>query len=334
MSAADSLKKYAGLYARHEILSTLSLDTSASAFLLGGEDADGLCVLARLVAARLCGLPLDRAFDDYADIAVYPKPPEIKKSSSKSKKSGSAEKQKRAAVTVDDIRDIVGSLYLTPFELPKRIYIIEGAESMSDICQNKLLKSLEEPPRHCSFILCAAGRLLPTVESRCKRVEMPPFSVSTVADELSKFHKDGKAVALAARASRGNLGMAEKMLADSGFGATYAAALDILRTADGSRTFGRTAAIYDKFTREKTDAVLGIMEYLFADIARYAIGVDTVFDVSDVKSVAAGYTAYSAASCADFVREARRRNDGNCMPVAVMDTAVLKIMEEKAKCQR
>ena len=327
----DLLKKYSGLYEKLGILDTLSAGSGASAYLLSGEDADGLSVLARLVAAKLLGLPYSRAFDDFADIQTYPNPDA--KASAKGKKAD-AEKQKRYAISVDDIREIVGSLYLTPFELPRRIYIIEGAESMSEICQNKLLKSLEEPPRSVCFILCASGALLPTVESRCNKIELAPFPVDLIERELSATHSDKKAVALAARASRGNLGMAERILADKDFATVYASALRILELSGGSKMFGEEAAVYDKFTRERMRSVLGVMEYLLNDIARLAVGLSTVFDEQDVARCAAGFTPYSAAVCAEHVRAAGRKIDANCMPIAVMDTTILKIMEEKALCRR
>lgn len=330
--SAELLKKYSGLYESLDILKTVTSDSGASAYLLSGEDAEGLNVLARLVAARLTGLPYARAFDDFADIQTYPKP-DVKQKASKGKKQ-ETEKQKRYSISVDDIRELIGSLYLTPFELSKRIYIIEGAESMSEICQNKLLKSLEEPPRSVCFVLCAGGALLPTVESRCNKIELAPFSVETVERELNAYHTDKKAVALAARASRGNLGMAERILADKDFGAVYSTALKILELTGGSKMFGTAAAVYDKLTRERMRAVLGIIEYLLNDIARLAAGLETVFDCDDVKRCSVGFTPYSAAVCAEHVRAAGRKIDANCMPIAVMDTTILKIMEEKALCRR
>ena len=98
--------------------------------------------------------------------------------------------------------------------------------------------------------------------------------------------------------------------------------------------FGAEAAVYDKLTRERMRSVLGVMEYILNDIARLAVGLDTVFDVNDVRRCAAGFTPYSAAACAEHVRAAGRKIDANCMPIAVMDTTILKIMEEKALCRR
>lgn len=330
MSDITELKKYAPLFEALPCLATVDENFRANSILLSGEDEGGLCVLSRLVAARLAKLPLTKAFEEYADIVVYPKPAQEKKPK---QKKADGEKSKRYAMSVDDIKELIDSLYLTPFELDKRIYIIENAENMSEILQNKLLKSLEEPPPRVCFILCATGRMLPTVESRCNRIELPPFSVETVETELKKYHKDVAAVRLAARASRGNIGMAESILKDAGFADTYNAAKEIIFRAVGSRAFASTAAVYEKLSRDRIDDVLGIMEYLLCDIARYLAGADTVFDAEDVKRISGGYTPLAAALCAEHVRVAKRHNNANCMPSAVMDTLILKMMEEKFKCR-
>lgn len=322
------LAKYAELYGKLDIVTAVSPSDGGS-FLLSGEDGDGLALTARLVAARLCGIPFEKSLAEHADIIVYPNPHGSKASSKKT-----AEKQKPPMVSVDDVREIIASLYLTPFELDKRIYIIENAESMSEICQNKLLKSLEEPPPRVCFILCASGAMLPTVESRCRLLRLAPFPVDTVRRELDIRHKDKAANELAARASRGNIGLAERILVDGDFAKLYAAALDILRLATGSRHFAKTAAVYDKLTRDKVSTLLGILEYLLCDIARMLSGAETVFSADDVASVTGGFTPLSAANGADFVRTAKRHNEANCIPQAVMDELVLKIMEEKALCRR
>lgn len=325
------LVKYAPLYASVNAIAAIDDKSDASAFLLGGEDDEGLKVAARIVAAKLCGLSTDEAFKEHADITVYPRPDEEKKPKGK---KAEAEKNKRYTVSVDDIREIIDSLYLTPFELDKKIIIIENAESMSEICQNKLLKSLEEPPPRVCFVLCTSGKLLPTVESRCNRVELAPFDRSVIERELMKYHSDRTAVSLAARACCGSLGRAETILADPGYADMYASCKKILALATGSRMFARVAAIYEKFTRDKIDSALDILEYLLCDVARLLSGAPTVFEESDIRSIAAGYSAYSAASCAETVRSARKYNAANCMPSAVMDGLILKIMEEKALCQK
>lgn len=327
MNAA--LEKYAELFDGLDALKSITEHTEASSFILTGEDGDALALCARLVAARLCGVPRRTVLGGHADVPVYPLPDKV----AKTKKT---DEKKKPTVSVDDVRAIIDSLSLTPFELDRRVYIIENAESMSEICQNKLLKSLEEPPARVRFVLCASGAMLPTVESRCRTVHIAPFPQSVVREQLERNHKtaDKRSLELAVRASRGNIGVAERILGDADYAKSYDAALSILRLATGSNRFAHVAAVYEKTTRDKVDGILGVMEYLIGDIARLTVGAETVYDRADINSIAIGFTPLAAANCCEFVREAKRRNAANCMPQAVLDRLVLKIMEEKALCRR
>jgi len=69
---------------------------------------------------------------------------------------------------IEKVRDIVGSLYLTPNESDKKVYIINNMQNMTPQGQNALLKSLEEPPPFAVFIITVTNcdLILETVKSR------------------------------------------------------------------------------------------------------------------------------------------------------------------------
>ena len=69
---------------------------------------------------------------------------------------------------VDTVRQIRSDAYIKPNEAPLRVFLLEGAEAMSE--QNALLKVFEEPPERVMFILTvtSAVKLLPTVRSRAQ----------------------------------------------------------------------------------------------------------------------------------------------------------------------
>lgn len=71
---------------------------------------------------------------------------------------------------VDTVRQIRSDAYIKPNEAPRRVFILEGAETMSEQAQNALLKVFEEPPERVVFILTvtSAVKLLPTVRSRAQ----------------------------------------------------------------------------------------------------------------------------------------------------------------------
>lgn len=74
---------------------------------------------------------------------------------------------------VDQIRNMTSDAVIAPNEASRKVYVLPEADRMNIPAQNALLKALEEPPGHACFLLCAAAAdsLLPTVRSRCIRVD-------------------------------------------------------------------------------------------------------------------------------------------------------------------
>ena len=76
-------------------------------------------------------------------------------------------------ISVDQIRGLGELFGATPFLSPWRAVVIDSADDLEASAANALLKMLEEPPANCLFLLVAhaPGRLLPTIRSRCRRLE-------------------------------------------------------------------------------------------------------------------------------------------------------------------
>jgi DNA polymerase-3 subunit delta' len=94
----------------------------------------------------------------------------------------------RTEIVVDDVRDAVGFLHLTPSEGGWRVVIVDGAEEMNRNAGNALLKILEEPPARAVLLLAShsPGRLLPTVRSRCRRLSLRSLDDETIAGYLGR----------------------------------------------------------------------------------------------------------------------------------------------------
>jgi DNA polymerase III subunit delta' len=76
----------------------------------------------------------------------------------------------KTVLTVDEVRRIGHFLSRTNTGAGYRVVIIDPADDMNAAAANALLKNLEEPPARTVFVLIAhgAGRLLPTIRSRCQ----------------------------------------------------------------------------------------------------------------------------------------------------------------------
>ena len=99
----------------------------------------------------------------------------------------------RNKVSVNDIRDLKESAYLTANEGYRKIFILEGVERFNVQSQKTLLKILEEPPKGVVFILTAASKtaVLPTILSRCC-VLTPKNHSFSYYEELVKSFLDKK----------------------------------------------------------------------------------------------------------------------------------------------
>jgi DNA polymerase-3 subunit delta' len=89
-------------------------------------------------------------------------------------------------ISIDQVRDMQHSANLPPFEGCFKVFIIDGAELLSNEASNCLLKALEEPVENVLFILLTANerRLLPTVISRCQRLELLPLPPASIEKKL------------------------------------------------------------------------------------------------------------------------------------------------------
>ena len=86
-------------------------------------------------------------------------------------------KRLSSVIRVEEVRRLKQFLGLTADHDSWRVVIVDAADELNQNAANALLKSLEEPPSRCLFLLlsCEPGRLLPTIRSRCRTLELQPL---------------------------------------------------------------------------------------------------------------------------------------------------------------
>ncbi len=133
-------------------------------------------------------------------------------------------------LSVDEIRRLANFFGTTSATGGWRVAIIDTADDMNDNAANALLKALEEPPARAMLLVIsnAPGRLLPTIRSRCQRLDLRPLALEDVESELADRLPDmsPKERASLARLSGGSIGLALQLA--SGEGLMLAEAADRL----------------------------------------------------------------------------------------------------------
>lgn len=91
-----------------------------------------------------------------------------------------------------DIDDILEDAMSPSFDGNWKIYILDECHKLSDSAQNRLLKTLEEPPEKVLIILCTTEpeQLLPTIISRCQYIfQVQKPSLEEMVELLKKVCK-------------------------------------------------------------------------------------------------------------------------------------------------
>lgn len=109
-----------------------------------------------------------------------------------------------------DVDDLVSKTYIRPLENKTRLFVLCGAENATPAAQNKLLKTLEEPPKGVVILIGALREsgLLSTVLSRVKKIDVPPLSSEKIRSVLSERCKDKDRLETAIRSANGSAGAA------------------------------------------------------------------------------------------------------------------------------
>ena len=89
-------------------------------------------------------------------------------------------------ISVDQVRSLADLFDLSPAMSDWRVVVIDSVDDLEPAAANALLKMLEEPPPNSIFFLVshAPGRLLPTIRSRCRRLDFQTLGDDAMASIL------------------------------------------------------------------------------------------------------------------------------------------------------
>ena len=196
------------------------------AIIIEGEEGLGKHTLAHFLAmASVCGVedaPCGVCKNCHlADINSHP---DI---------SVTAPEDGKKNISVSQIRSLKNETFVKPHQAKKRVFVIDGADTMNDQSQNALLKVLEEPPGDIVFILITESKsaLLETIISRCVTLSLSPPELSVGADYIEgKVDSTRAEIENALNETGCNIGKALALLSGKSDSKTVAAAKDFIES--------------------------------------------------------------------------------------------------------
>jgi DNA polymerase III subunit delta' len=176
----------------------------------------------------------------------------------------------RPMLRIGQLRAVQRAAYFRPMG-KRRVFILDGAETMRPDVSNVFLKILEEPPGSATLILTAPSpfALLPTIVSRCMQFHFAPLSTEEVEKVLkTRTSRKASEIRLAAQLSEGSPGVALEINLDEAVEKSRTALRILEKSARGQGfavLFADTAALA-KDRESSFEELIAVFYSLLTDI--------------------------------------------------------------------
>jgi DNA polymerase III subunit delta' len=183
----------------------------------------------------------------------------------------------RPVLRIGQLRAVQRAAYFQPMGR-RRVFILDGADTMRWDVASVFLKILEEPPGTATLILTAPSpySLLPTIVSRCLQFHFAPLPANEVEAILKeKSDLSPAAARLAAQLSEGRPGYALEMDAIKE-GDRRSNALKILDRASRGEDFGQLFALTNAISKDREvsfEEQLSVFYSLLSDLLELCSGI-------------------------------------------------------------
>jgi DNA polymerase-3 subunit delta' len=251
--------------------------------------------------------------------------------------NGNSNDKPRTEISIDQVRDMQHSASLPPFEGRHKVFIIDGAELMSNEAANCLLKTLEEPSEGVIFILLTANdSVLPTtVISRCQRLELRPLSLPQVETALGERRSlESAKTELLSRLCHGRLGWALTAADDDSLlqrrDQLVEKLLEVIR-GDNEPRFDYAAQLAAQFSQNRgsVQEVLDLWLDWWRDLLLVKLGSgDTITNAdheAELVEMGRGYSLPQIRAFIDSIQAAGEQLGQNANPRLVLEVLMLSI---------
>jgi len=247
--------------------------------------------------------------------------------------------ENRTRIGVGQIDEILHSASLPPFEGKYKVFIIDGAEFLSIGAANRLLKTLEEPEAKVVFILLTIDErlLLPTVVSRCQRIELSLVPANEIEAALEKnWAVEPEKARLLARLSHGCLGWAISAALDDSLTQQRSEWLDRLLDisgGDGEERFAYASQLATRFgqNRESVYQRLELWLEWWRDLLLVKMGlIDNITNIDradKLTEMAKNYNLTQIRAFIQSIRAAGGQLRQNASPRLALEVLMLDVPE-------
>ena len=237
-----------------------------------------------------------------------------------------------------EISEITSNCFILPIESKTKVYLLNNFDKTAAAMQNKLLKTLEEPPENTVFFLGVSneGSVLPTIKSRCTKITLDSAEFSSVVKYLEEKGVPMQEAQIAAAVSFSQPLTAESYALSKSFSAMFDDVLDTVKGLNSSRealaAVSRLAAY-----RERPTELISVLLAIFREVLAFSVNPALLLLVSkknDIMAISEKFSGEAIAKSIDYINAAKVKLEARCNFNAVLDSLVLSILEVKFRCPK
>lgn len=241
-------------------------------------------------------------------------------------------------IGVKEISELLSSVYYAPIEAQYKVYFIDDFSLVNEQAQNKLLKTIENPPRSVIFILGASSDslCLPTIISRVEVNHLEGLTEREIEEILIDEGVDHKQAQITATMCKNSLKLAHDLTCDKFFIELYFLALEQFKMNSSREILGFLSKI--NLTKMSLNSFFNLTISFARDIMMILAGkenlVNAKMSIDDLKLIS---KEFSLTSITKIIEEAMLAQENLSFFVnsqAVLDEFLLKEVEVKVTCRK
>ena len=173
-------------------------------------------------------------------------------------------------LSVSDIDELVADSIVRPLETEKRVFVVDRLELLNQN-QNKLLKTLEEPPKNVVIIIGTQkeSAILPTIKSRAKKLSIPAFTAEELLSLTEKDFPDRRLASVCALLAGGKAG---KMRSDYENGSTLDLFENCLIFLSGARSAKDLPVFCGRFSPFQVSDIVSTLKVVIDEAIKIKCG--------------------------------------------------------------
>lgn len=306
------------------VLKDKKQDKLSHTYLLLSEDQDYCCAFAKEFAKVVFNAMDNNVATIKIDKEVHPDVIVL----------GKSEK-----ITTEVASNLSGDVVVRPFEGDFKIYVLLNLDEATEEAQNKLLKTIEEPPKSVFFVLCAKTerKLLQTVLSRSKKIELDLLGATQIKAMLESVGVDSNNADICSAFSEGVFSRANKMATDKEFLSLYQNVYRCLGQMNSSRDVLYFTSIFSQKNISKEE-LSDIFMLISRDLIMVKIGKEGLVKnkhmLTQMREICQGFSVLALSRIVEYCLQLKEDLVYNTNSVEAVDEFLLKIVEAKVKCKK